>query len=55
MTLTEIIGAGAEVDAAIWMGIRIGEDEAELGPRIEIGAVPYAVVSWRSSSSVSGP
>ena len=43
MTVTEILEAGAALGAQVFMGIRLGEDLFDAGPRVPVGAVPYAV------------
>lgn len=53
MTVTEILDAGATLDAQVFMGLRLGDDAFDAGPRTPVGAVPYAVYA-RTAESVDG-
>ena len=53
MTVTEILNAGATLDAQVFMGLRLEDDAFDAGPRTPVGAVPYAVYA-RTAESVDG-
>ncbi|MCB9532089.1 MAG: hypothetical protein H6700_10020 [Myxococcales bacterium] len=58
MTLTDLLATGELLGAQVWLGVRVEGDEAELSPRLQVGAVPYAVrATWASmagEASVAG-
>ena len=53
MTVTEILEAGAELGAQVFMGLRLEDDLFDAGPRTPVGAVPYAVYA-SSAATVDG-
>lgn len=50
MTVGEILDAGRAEGTEIYMGIRLGDDAEDAGPRTPLGAVPYAVYATTASS-----
>ena len=53
MTVTEILEAGSELGAQVFMGLRLEDDLFDAGPRTPVGAVPYAVYA-SSAATVDG-
>ena len=53
MTVTQILEAGATLDAQVFMGLRLEDDLFDAGPRTPVGAVPYAVYA-STAASVDG-
>jgi len=41
--LTDLFDTALAADARLFMGVTIGDDVDELGPRVEVGAVPFSV------------
>ena len=51
ISVQEILRAGVAEGATVWMGIRLGDDEAEAAPRTRVGAVPYSV--WSTAAGTA--
>ena len=50
MTVTELLEAGAELGSQVFMGLRLGSDVFDAGPRTPVGSVPYAVFATTAAS-----